>query len=229
MAIPRKRLLKVGMTHGYNDVLEDPAEFESQLIKNPKAYVKEENYFTVEVSESATEQTSYSSERVLNRRIGFCFDKWSQSVQSVSECVVRHGYNDVLEDPAEFESQLIKNLKAYVKEENNFTCGGYSSERVLNRRIGFCFDKWSQECTKCFECVVRHGYNDVLEDPAEFESQLIINPKAYVQEENYFTMEVSGSATEQIVVVESSDKRETHNSSNTIITNQSASTSSNSI
>ena len=93
----------------------------------------------------------------------------------------------------------------------------------------FLFRQVEPRVYKVFQCVVRHGYNDVLEDPAEFESQLIKNLKAYVQEENYFTVEVSESATEQTVVVESSDKRETHNFSNTIITNQSASTSSNSI
>ncbi|ESW11067.1 hypothetical protein PHAVU_009G262700 [Phaseolus vulgaris] len=84
---------------------------------------------------------------------------------------------------------------------------------------------------RVFRCVVRHGYNDVLEDPVEFESQLIQNLKAYVQEENYSTVEaeVSESANEQATMVESSDKRETHHSSNRIIPNQSASASSNSI
>ncbi|KAJ1390757.1 Potassium transporter [Sesbania bispinosa] len=32
-------------------------------------------------------------------------------------CVVRHGYNDVLEDPVEFEKQLIQNLKGFIQQE----------------------------------------------------------------------------------------------------------------
>ena len=84
---------------------------------------------------------------------------------------------------------------------------------------------------KVFRCVVRHGYNDVLGDPVEFELQLIQSLKAYVQEHNYSTaeVEVSENATEQATVVGSSDKRETHHSSNKIIQNQSASASSTSI
>jgi KUP system potassium uptake protein len=31
---------------------------------------------------------------------------------------VRHGYNDALEDPAEFESNLIQNLKNFIQEES---------------------------------------------------------------------------------------------------------------
>jgi len=66
-----------------------------------------------------------------------------------------------------------------------------------------------------FQCVVRHGYNDALEDSAEFEAQLIQNLKAFVQEENYCTkVEVNGSAMEH---VERSNEREEHCSSNGII------------
>jgi len=36
----------------------------------------------------------------------------------IFRCVVRHGYNDALEDPAEFESNLIQNLKNFIQEES---------------------------------------------------------------------------------------------------------------
>jgi len=99
-----------------------------------------------------------------------------------------------------------------------------SEERFLFRQV-------EPREYRVFRCVVRHGYNDVLGDPAEFESQLIQYLKAFVQEENYYTteVEVSASATEQATVVESSDKREAHRSSSRIIPNQSASASSDSI
>ena len=99
-----------------------------------------------------------------------------------------------------------------------------SEERFLFRQV-------EPREYRVFRCVVRHGYNDVLGDPVEFESQLIQILKAYVQEQNYSTteVEVSENATEQATVVESSDKREAHHSSNKIIQNQSASPSSNSI
>jgi len=99
-----------------------------------------------------------------------------------------------------------------------------SEERFLFRQV-------EPREYRVFRCVVRHGYNDVLGDPVEFELQLIQSLKAYVQEHNYSTaeVEVSENAIEQATVVESSDKRETHHSSNKIIQNQSASASSTSI
>ncbi|WVZ21452.1 hypothetical protein V8G54_008774 [Vigna mungo] len=98
-----------------------------------------------------------------------------------------------------------------------------SEERFLFRQV-------EPREYRVFRCVVRHGYNDVLGDPAKFESELIQNLKTFIQEENYHMVEVegSGNAIEQ-AVVESSDKREAHRSSSRIIPNQPASTSSDSI
>ncbi|KOM29086.1 hypothetical protein LR48_Vigan635s001100 [Vigna angularis] len=68
---------------------------------------------------------------------------------------------------------------------------------------------------------ISHAY-----DLAKFESELIQNLKAFIQEENYHMVEVevegSGNAIEQAAIVESSDKSEAHCSSSRIITNQSA-------
>jgi len=50
----------------------------------------------------------------------FLFRQVEPREYRVFRCVVRHGYNDVLEDPAEFESQLVQNLKAFVQEEHDF-------------------------------------------------------------------------------------------------------------
>jgi len=101
-----------------------------------------------------------------------------------------------------------------------------SEERFLFRQV-------EPREYRVFRCVVRHGYNDVVGDPAEFESQLIQNLKAFIEEKNYYTVEVevegSGNAIEQAAVVESSDQREAHRSSSKIIPNQSASASSDSI
>ncbi|XP_047173771.1 potassium transporter 5-like [Vigna umbellata] len=99
-----------------------------------------------------------------------------------------------------------------------------SEERFLFRQV-------EPREYRVFRCVVRHGYNDILEDPAKFESELIQNLKAFIQEENYHMVEVEGieNAIEQATVVESSDKREAHRSSSRIIPNQPASASSDSI
>ncbi|TKY57008.1 Potassium transporter 5 [Spatholobus suberectus] len=68
-----------------------------------------------------------------------------------------------------------------------------SEERFLFRQV-------EPREYRIFRCVVRHGYNDLLEDPAEFESQLIQNLKAFIQEENYM-LEVEETATEQAPAV----------------------------
>ncbi|XP_020959892.1 potassium transporter 5-like [Arachis ipaensis] len=52
---------------------------------------------------------------------------------------------------------------------------------------------------RMFRCVVRHGYKDGLEDPIEFESQLIQNLKAFIQQESFML-------TEGADVAESSDQ-----------------------
>ncbi|CAJ1976076.1 unnamed protein product [Sphenostylis stenocarpa] len=90
---------------------------------------------------------------------------------------------------------------------------------------------------RIFRCVVRHGYNDLLEDLAEFESQLIQHLKAFVQEENYYTVEVEGSGGgsggagggEQAPDAKEKKGRSGASSSTRIIPNQSASVSSDSI
>ncbi|XP_061352782.1 potassium transporter 5-like [Gastrolobium bilobum] len=48
---------------------------------------------------------------------------------------------------------------------------------------------------RMFRCVVRHGYNDVLEDLAEFESELIQNLKRFIQQESFMQLEVEGTTT----------------------------------
>ncbi|XP_047173759.1 potassium transporter 5-like [Vigna umbellata] len=94
-----------------------------------------------------------------------------------------------------------------------------SEERFLFRQV-------EPREYRVFRCIVRHGYNDLLLDLAKFESELIQNLKAFIQEENYHMVEVevegSGNAIEQAAIVESTDKSEAHCSSNKIITNQSA-------
>ncbi|XP_014498941.1 potassium transporter 5-like [Vigna radiata var. radiata] len=99
-----------------------------------------------------------------------------------------------------------------------------SEERFLFRRV-------EPREYRVFRCVVRHGYNDLFLDLVKFESELIQNLKTFIQEENYHMVEVegSGNAIEQAVVVESSDKSEAHCSLSRIITNQSASSSPDSI
>lgn len=90
-----------------------------------------------------------------------------------------------------------------------------SEERFLFRQV-------EPRDYRVFRCVVRHGYNDVLEDPAEFESHLIQNLKAFVQHENYM-LEVDGTEhasaeTEMIAAVGKG-------SSNRIIPDQAAASS----
>ncbi|KAK7397508.1 hypothetical protein VNO78_18683 [Psophocarpus tetragonolobus] len=51
----------------------------------------------------------------------FLFRQVEPREYRVFRCVVRHGYNDidVVEDPAEFEKQLIQNLKAFIQQQND--------------------------------------------------------------------------------------------------------------
>lgn len=46
---------------------------------------------------------------------------------------------------------------------------------------------------RIFRCVVRHGYNDALGDPMEFESQLIQNLKGFIQQENFIMLEANNN------------------------------------
>ncbi|KAL5064230.1 hypothetical protein RYX36_025967 [Vicia faba] len=62
-----------------------------------------------------------------------------------------------------------------------------SEERFLFRQV-------EPREYRVFRCVVRRGYNDVLEEPVEFESQLIRNLKDFIQQEN-FTHEVNEGTT----------------------------------
>ncbi|XAR52874.1 hypothetical protein NMG60_11021192 [Bertholletia excelsa] len=41
-------------------------------------------------------------------------------------CVVRYGYNDKIEEPVEFERQLVENLKEFIRQEH-LLCGGTPS------------------------------------------------------------------------------------------------------
>ncbi|MED6204735.1 Potassium transporter 5 [Stylosanthes scabra] len=60
---------------------------------------------------------------------------------------------------------------------------------------------------RMFRCVVRHGYNDTLEDPVEFESQLIQNLKAFIQQDSYMITEGADVAlTEAEAEVESQEE-----------------------
>ncbi|KAK7285682.1 hypothetical protein RJT34_20460 [Clitoria ternatea] len=60
---------------------------------------------------------------------------------------------------------------------------------------------------RIFRCVVRHGYNDLLEDPAEFETQLIQNLKAFIQQEGLIMLDVE---TEQANVGNETTTTTTH-------------------
>jgi len=67
----------------------------------------------------------------------FLFRQVEPREYRVFRCVVRHGYNDVLEDPADFESQLIQNLKAFVQEHNNYTAEVEASGSATNSSVNF--------------------------------------------------------------------------------------------
>lgn len=64
-----------------------------------------------------------------------------------------------------------------------------SEERFLFRQV-------EPREYRIFRCVVRCGYNDVLEETAEFESQLIQNLKMFIQEESYMLEDHEGTTTE---------------------------------
>jgi len=48
----------------------------------------------------------------------FLFRQVEPREYRIFRCVARRGYNDVLGTPAEFESQLIQNLKEFIQQEN---------------------------------------------------------------------------------------------------------------
>ncbi|KAK7338228.1 hypothetical protein VNO77_18830 [Canavalia gladiata] len=72
----------------------------------------------------------------------------------------------------------------------------------------FLFRQVNPKEYRIFRCVVRHGYRDVLQDPAEFESQLIQNLKAFIQQEGFMD-EAEGTTTEQITVGDESEMADT--------------------
>ncbi|OIW17534.1 hypothetical protein TanjilG_22646 [Lupinus angustifolius] len=84
---------------------------------------------------------------------------------------------------------------------------------------------------RMFRCVVRHGYNDVLEDPVEFELQLVQHLKGFIQEESLI-LEVDQVATNEQVPsenemednvaasVKEGNSTRTNSSSNRIIPSQ---------
>ncbi|KAK7277034.1 hypothetical protein RIF29_18183 [Crotalaria pallida] len=84
----------------------------------------------------------------------------------------------------------------------------------------FLFRQVNPKEYRMFRCVVRHGYNDALEDPAEFESQLVQHLKGFIQQES-FMLDVDQAAlttTEQAPnESEVTDKGRTSSSSNRII------------
>lgn len=45
-------------------------------------------------------------------------------------CVVRYGYNDVIEEPKEFESQLVEQLKEFIRHEHFRLEGGTTTEQT---------------------------------------------------------------------------------------------------
>jgi KUP system potassium uptake protein len=53
---------------------------------------------------------------------------------------------------------------------------------------------------RIFRCVARRGYNDVLGDPVEFESQLIENLKGFIQQENFMLEANDGTNTNNITL-----------------------------
>ncbi|XP_019459721.1 PREDICTED: potassium transporter 5-like isoform X2 [Lupinus angustifolius] len=56
---------------------------------------------------------------------------------------------------------------------------------------------------RIFRCVVRYGYNDLYEDPVEFENQLVENLKEFIRQES-FILDTKGktSTIEQVPIVE---------------------------
>jgi len=77
-----------------------------------------------------------------------------------------------------------------------------SEERFLFRQV-------EPREYRIFRCVVRRGYNDVLEEPVAFESQLIQNLKGFIQQENFMlevnegnttTTNVAAATSEELVV-----------------------------
>ncbi|XP_040377794.1 potassium transporter 5 isoform X1 [Oryza brachyantha] len=54
----------------------------------------------------------------------------------VFRCVVRYGYNDKVEDPGEFESLVIENLKQFIHEESFYSQSSHSLEGEPIQELG---------------------------------------------------------------------------------------------
>ncbi|KAK7275545.1 hypothetical protein RIF29_16664 [Crotalaria pallida] len=77
------------------------------------------------------------------------------------------------------------------------------SKVVLEER--YLFRQVEPKEYRMFRCVVRYGYNDVREDPVEFENQLVENLKEFIRQEN-FILEIKGKrTTEQVPETEVAD------------------------
>ncbi|CAK8562661.1 unnamed protein product [Lathyrus sativus] len=73
-----------------------------------------------------------------------------------------------------------------------------SEERFLFRQV-------EPREYRIFRCVVRRGYNDVLEEPVEFESQLIQNLKGFIQQENFMLEANEGTTTTNVAAATSGE------------------------
>lgn len=58
----------------------------------------------------------------------FIFRQLEPREYRMFRCVVRYGYNDRIEEPKDFEQQLVENLKEFIQNEH-FILGGGSTEK----------------------------------------------------------------------------------------------------
>ncbi|KAL6221081.1 hypothetical protein ACLB2K_008833 [Fragaria x ananassa] len=68
----------------------------------------------------------------------FLFRQLEPREYRIFRCVARYGYNDRMEEPQEFEQQLIENLKEYIRNEHlsfNAATSADSSNRIVPSRI----------------------------------------------------------------------------------------------
>ncbi|KAE9615998.1 putative potassium transporter [Lupinus albus] len=91
----------------------------------------------------------------------------------------------------------------------------------------FLFRQVDPKEYRMFRCVVRHGYNDVLEDPVEFELQLVQHLKVFIQEESLKLEGDQVATNEQVseteMEVKEGNSTMSNGSSNRIVSSQSLS------
>lgn len=95
--------------------------------------------------------------------------------------------------------QSIHSVLVFVSIKTIPVSNVASEERFLFRQVE------SREY-RIFRCVVRRGYNDAVEEPLQFESQLIQNLKRFIQQENFMIDVNEGNTnvtttTEQLVPI----------------------------